>query len=338
MESQTPKSFWKRPEGVTGKIILGLIAAGGIWGLYTFLPLLVVLLQNTLYAAVLLGVVGAITFLALDPRFRNLIGYGYKSIMRVITGLFIQLDPIGIIESYIGDLKKNLGGMNQQIVNLNGQMKSLKNVIDENTQQMSNNLKLASVAKEKCKNDLVILKSRKAGRLKESNETLTTLYVKMEKLYRVLTKMYETAGVLLEDIQDEVDVKKRERKAILAGHSAFKSAMKIIQGDQDKQSLFNQSMEFLAEDLGAKVGEMERFMEMSANFMDSVDIQNGIFQEEGLNLLEEWEKEGSSILLGDQKKTLLAAAENEQDVLDLEKPVLIPNKVKENRYTNLYKQ
>jgi len=337
-ELKTPKSFWQKPEGKLGHIMLWVIGAAGLFGLYTFLPAIIALLQNTIYAAFLLGIIGVVIFLALDSRVRNLISYAYKSVMRLVTGMFIQLDPIGIIKSYIEDLKGNLNKMNGQISNLRGQMRNLKTVIDENEQQMTANLKLASVAKEKGKNDVTILKSRKAGRLKDSNITLNALYIKMEKLYRILCKMYETAGVLLEDIQDEVTVKERERKAILAGHSAFTSAMKIIQGDQDKQALFNQAMEYMAEDLGAKVGEMERFMEMSASFMDSVDLQNGIYQEEGLNLLEEWEKNGTSILLGDEKKTLLAKAEDHNDVLDFEKPVLIPNKVKENRYSSLYNQ
>ena len=40
--------------------------------------------------------------------------------------------------------------------------------------------------------------------------------------------------------------------------------------------------------------------------MDSIDLQNGVFEEEGLNMLEKWEKEGVSLLLGDDKKALIA--------------------------------
>jgi hypothetical protein len=38
-------------------------------------------------------------------------------------------------------------------------------------------------------------------------------------------------------------------------------------------------------------------MEMSSNFMDSVDLQNGVFEEQGLKMLEEWEKKSSLMLL-----------------------------------------
>lgn len=112
----------------------------------------------------------------------------------------------------------------------------------------------------------------------------------MEILYRVLTKMYENSEIMMEDIKDQVSVKEQERNAIRASHSAMKSAMSIISGDKDQRAMFDQALEAIADDVSAKMGEMERFMEMSSNFMDSVDLQNGVFEEEGLKMLEMWEK------------------------------------------------
>ena len=63
------------------------------------------------------------------------------------------------------------------------------------------------------------------------------------------------------------------------------------------------AMEAVAEDVAGKVGEMERFMEMSANFMDSVDLQNGVFEEEGIKMLEQWEKNSTLMLLGEGTPT-----------------------------------
>ena len=145
----------------------------------------------------------------------------------------------------------------------------------------------------------MILKSRKAGRLKESNMRLEDLYKKMEVLYRVLSKMYENSEILKEDIADQVEVKEQERKAIHASHSAMKSAMNIISGNTDARYMFDMALEAIADDVSEKVGEMERFMDMSSNFMESVDLRNGVFEEEGLAMLEEWEKKGVSKILGD---------------------------------------
>ena len=113
----------------------------------------------------------------------------------------------------------------------------------------------------------MILKSRQAGRLSESNLKLEDLYRKMEILYRVLTKMYENSQVLMEDIQDQVMVKEQERKAIHASYGAMKSAMSIMSGDPDKRAMFDMAMESIAEDVAGKVGEMEQFMEIFKTMM-----------------------------------------------------------------------
>lgn len=329
--SLKPKSFWKKPEGKTGMLFMGLLGAGGLYGLYKVLPFLIKIAENTLYLGVLLAVLGALIYMVLDPKMRNLIFYMYKSFMRWITGIFIQIDPIGILKSYIDDLKDNLKKMNKQIAVLKGQMKRLQQIIYDNKKSINSNLKLASAAKEKDKKGIMILKSRKAGRLQESNLKLDGLYKKMEILYRVLVKMYENSEILLEDIEDQVMVKEQERKAIRASHSAMKSAMNIIAGNNDKKEMFDRALEVIAEDVSMKIGEMERFMDMSTNFMDSIDLQNGIFEEEGLELLEKWEKEGVSLILGNQKDLLV----HDQHSVDLDAPI-VKNKTQNNQYSDLF--
>lgn len=329
-----PKSFWQRPEGVTGMIFLAATVIGGGFLLVTVLPTLIALMQNTLALAAMLVVLAAIIYMVLDPKMRALVGYGYKSVMRWITSLFVQVDPIGILKNYVEDLKNNLRKMNRQIGQLRGQMHKLKELIHNNKKQIENNLELASKARDNNKQNMMILKSRKAGRLKESNMRLEDLYKKMEILYRVLTKMYENSDILIEDIQDQVKVKEQERKAIHASSSAMKSAMSIISGDPDKRAMFDQAMEAVTEDVSRKVGEMEQFMEMSANFMDSVDLQNGVFEEEGLRMLEKWEQEGVSLILGEEKDTLLVQANSEAEILDLNAPIKKP--IRETNHNNQY--
>lgn len=327
-----PKSFWQKPEGVTGLIFLVAVLAG-VGFLAMALPWATIL-ANTLYMAGTIAALGAVIYMALDPKIRNLVFYAYKSVMRAITGMFVQIDPIGILKTYVEELQNNLRKMNKQISQLRAQMHKLKELIVNNEREISSNLKLAGKAKETNKRNVMILKSRRAGRLKDSNMRLEELYKKMEVLYRVLTKMYENSQILAEDINDQVSVKEQERKAIHASHGAMKSAMSVINGDPDQRAMFDMAMENITEDVANKVGEMERFMEMSANFMDSVDLQNGVFEEEGMQMLEQWEKESTSLLLGEEKSQLLLQAESDNDVLDLDAPV--PERARQSGSKNQY--
>lgn len=331
------KSFWKKPEGITGAIFLlagAFLVTRVIMATWTAL---VAAFSTPLGMALILGVLGVLLFMALDSKARNLIWYMYKSTMRWITGIFVQIDPIGILKSYVSELKGNLKKMRKQIGRLRGQMHKLKEMIVNNKKDIQTNMQLASKAKKTNQEAVMILKSRKAGRLRESNLKLEDLYNKMEVLYRVLSKMYENSAILAEDIEDQVQLKEQERKAIMAGHSAMKSAMSIIKGDSDKRAMFDQALEAIADDVSMKVGEMERFMEMSESFMSSIDLQNGIFEEKGLKMLEEWEKKSTSLLLGTEKEDLISKANSDEEVLDLNQPLKEPEKVgRRNQYDNFF--
>jgi hypothetical protein len=337
MKNITAKSFWQKPEGKTGMIGLIAMIAGGGYLLYKALPFLITLTSNLLYLSFLLLGLGALIYLILDPKIRNLVFYIYKSVVRWLTGLFIQIDPIGILRTYLEELGNNLKNMSKQLAIVKGQMQRLKMLMEENKKTIDNNLKLASKAKESAKEAVMILKSRKAGRLQESNLRLDELYKKLELLYRVLLKMYENSEIMMEDIEDQVMVKEQERKAIRASHSAMKSAMNIIAGNSDKREMFDQALEAIADDVSLKIGEMERFMEMSSNFMQSIDLQNGVFEEEGLQLLEKWEKEGVSLILGGEKDLLINKSKSDTDVIDLDQPIGGNVSPHTNQYSDLFK-
>ena len=274
-----------------------------------------------------MAVLAGIIYMVLDPKIRGMVSYMYKSVMRAITGLFVTIDPIGILKNYVDDLSDNLKKMSKQIGGLRGQMRSLKTTMDNNAKEIANNLQLASVAQKQGKQQQVILSTRKAARLKESNGKYEKLHSKMEVMHRILTKMYQNSEILLEDTKDQVQLKEQEYKAMTASHSAMKSAMSVISGDPDKRAMFDQALEHIADDVASKVGEMEQFMDMCSNVMSSIDLQNGVFEEQGMKMLQEMEKQSSMLL--------------EEGTLDLNQPVATPEKRttsggSDNKYDNLF--
>jgi len=72
--------------------------------------------------------------------------------------------------------------------------------------------------------------------------------------------------------------------------------------------------------------------------MDSIDLQNGVFEEEGLAMLEKWEKEGVSTLLGVEKNKIIAKANSATEVLDLNEPMHVPTKAQRggNQYDTFF--
>jgi hypothetical protein len=92
---------------------------------------------------------------------------------------------------------------------------------------------------------------------------------------------------------------------ILASYSAMSAAKKILQGGTDEKELFDQAMEFVVNDFGMKMGEIDSFIENSKGFVEGLDMQNGVYEADALKKLQAWEQKADSILLGSGKQQLL---------------------------------
>lgn len=310
---ETPKkSFWARPEGTTGMLFL---AAAGV-GLYAALPALLAftaglmtLLGQTIAVVVLCAVLGALLYILTNKKFLTLCSYIFKSAMRKVTGVFVEIDPIGIMKSYVEDLKDKRETMGVSRDKLNGQITVLEGQIRKNVNDLNNAMALAKVAHEKGNTGVFSTNSRQAGRLEKLNkESFGPMLLQLQVHLKAINKYYEVTGTVIDDLSNEVKAREIERKMILASHSAMKAAKAILQGGTDQKELFDQAMEFVVEDYGMKMGEIDSFIENSKSFVEGLDIQNGVYEADAFEKLKAWEKKADSILLGNEKQHMLEQA------------------------------
>jgi hypothetical protein len=306
--NDTPqKSFWSRPEGTTGMLAIG----AGVVGLYFALPTLIAfmagmaaLLGHTIAVVALCAVLAAMLFVLTNKKFLTLCSYMFKSAMRKITGLFVEIDPIGIMKSYIEDLIKKREGMDSSRSKLKGQISVLKKKINDNATGYDRAMSMASLAKDKGNTGVLAVQSRQAGRLERLNkESFGPLLAQMEVHLRALDKYYEVTGTVIDDLGNEVEARKMEREMIMASYSAMSAAKKILMGGTDEKELFDQAMEFVVNDFGMKMGEIDSFIE-------GLDMQNGVYEADALKKLQAWEAKADSILLGNGKAQLLETTLN----------------------------
>lgn len=309
LNEKSTKSFWARPEGTTGMLVL---AAGAV-GLYFALPTLIVfmsglaaLLGHTIAVVVLCAVLAALLYVLTNKKFLTLMKYAFKSAMRKITGWFVEIDPIGIMKSYIEDLVKKREIMEEGRDKLQGQIRVLESKIRTNEQKHENAMALAKVAQDKGNQGVFSVNARQAGRLEKLNEaSFKPLLVQLQIHLKAIKKYHEVTGTVIEDLKNEVDARQVEREMILASYSAMSAAKKILQGGTDEKELFDQAMEFVVQDFGMKMGEIDAFIESSKSFVEGLDMQNGVYEAAALEKLQAWEKKADSILLGEAGKQAL---------------------------------
>ncbi len=319
-EDNSLKSFWKKPEGKPGMVVLvGLVGIAGYF-LYKALPSIIELMQNTITALALgLGIFAILTVL-MNNRFRTTVWYLYKGLMRWFTGIAIELNPIAILESYVEDIKEKIKKMEVQLTGLKGQIGIINQKLTKSKADWRMEMERASQANKMGKDAEVALHTRQAGRLQSYIDNMEALYKKMEVLFKVLEKMAYYSGIMVKDTEMTVEIKKEEREAITKSHSVMKSAMNIIKGNDDKKVIFDQAMEFVVDDIGFKVGEMERMLDASTEFINSVDLDNAVYEERGVKMLEDFDKKGMDAIFGNKKSGQSLPAGNYNNLTNFSTP------------------
>jgi hypothetical protein len=295
----TGKSFWQRPEGKVGVAVTGVAVAAGVYGIYLALPALIALASNLIALAALCAAAGFAFYLFADGRVRAFAAYLYKSLFRLLTSFFIEIDPIGILRSHIAELGLKLDAMRGQLGNLNGQIRRVERLIDQNTELREKALALAQTGRhDPAHADASRLQARHAVKLEDSNARLGAMQQQMQTLFRMLKKLSDTSELVLQDMQNTVDIKTRERSSIKAAYSAYRGALAILQGQSEGRELYDRAMEFLNDDYARKLGEIEMFMDFSDGVIKAADLENLAYDARATDRLDEWERRLSDTLLG----------------------------------------
>ncbi|HYQ16640.1 MAG TPA: hypothetical protein VEQ58_12805, partial [Polyangiaceae bacterium] len=137
-----------------------------------------------------------------------------------------------------------------------------------------------------------------AVKLEDSNARLGAMRQQMQTLFRMLKKLGDTSELVLQDMQNTVDIKTRERSSIKAAYSAYRGALAILQGQSEGRELYDRAMEFLNDDYARKLGEIEMFMDFSDGVIKAADLENLAYDARATERLDEWERRLSDTLLG----------------------------------------
>jgi beta-N-acetylglucosaminidase len=112
----------------------------------------------------------------------------------------------------------------------------------------------------------------------------------MKTVLAFMEKVNQSADYIIKETEIKVRLKETEYQIVKESSNALKTAVSIFKGDPDKRYYFDQSMEYIQDDMSMKLGEMKRAMDLSMDFINGVDIQNGILSDKGEALLEAYNK------------------------------------------------
>ena len=135
----------------------------------------------------------------------------------------------------------------------------------------------------------------------------------MKTILGFMEKVNTSADYIIKETEIKVKLKEAEYQIVKESSSALRTAVSIFKGNPDKKFYFDESMEYIQDDMSKKLGEMKRAMDLSSDFINSVDIQNGILSDKGQAMLDAFNNGNFSLVQIDAPKAISAKSSPSKD-------------------------
>jgi hypothetical protein len=177
-------------------------------------------------------------------------------------------------------------------------------------------LDIAAAALKKGDTGAMQVASAQAKRLQNFSLRLEPIETNLQKIETYLEAVHKNSGYMVQDMENELNVKKAEYKAVTKGNNALNTALACMRGNPDKRKMMEDSMEYLKEDMSNKLANMKYVIRKSAEDMKTIDLQNATMETEGLRLLQEYRPELFAFTAGQEPIAIQQARASETKPLN----------------------
>jgi len=282
------KSYWNRPGGKFGTFA-GLLILGAIG--YYLMPIATTIVWNTINFGIALVVAFVLYMILSNRKLWMSLFYLYEIMMKKLVGIVIELDPFIIAEDYIHDMEKERDNLYNKSIEVDGQKEGIVAKISEKEKEKNKQLNIAAAAQKQGMGMELANATRQVARLDQYIASLTPIKANLEKIGDYLTAVHKNSKYMIDDMKNDLDLKKDLYQSVTKGNNALNSALKIFNGDPEKKLMVEQSMDYLKDDMAGKLASMKKAISYSGDFMKSIDLENASYQTEGLKMLEEYRPE-----------------------------------------------
>jgi len=291
LQNYTPKSFWKRPEGPFGMVVLAAIIVGAGVGLYVILPFLITLLTNTLYAAGLVAALIAVLWLAFNPTFRAAVRNLFQYMVRWFASWVVETDPIGILRNNLDDMKKAKSDLDQTLQRFAGSDERLQRSIaaknDEITglgHKAAKAEQMAAAASDPMEKERLMLERQtfleKAGMLMQGVKQLQALEDQTSKMLKTFQHWSQIADSKIQRTENKVGFLAEQRKMILDAKATLGVGQRLLRGNPEQLKMVDMALDYLEEDTSRTLGEIREFSRYTDRLLTDDQIESGAAADE----------------------------------------------------------
>jgi phage shock protein A len=282
-------TFWQRPEGTTGKILVGgaLLAAVAVF--VHFLPSLILIAQNVIHLAMLAGVIVALFFLVTAERPRTLLFYALQMVSRWITSNFVDLDPVAILKAFARQMRKKRDDVQASISRILGVSRTLEGEIKRSEKELNDALRLADAAEKQGDEDALNTQAEKAGRRDANLKEYKEMFSVVQEILDALNRVKRRVDYHIANSEDEMNELIRKNEVATATRAATSSASAVL-GDSDFLEVRNMAADRIRERYTTALGELDGLIYMSRDLDKEIDLNQLAFRSDGRKKLDELRK------------------------------------------------
>ena len=307
-ESTADLPKWQQPEKTAGWLVLAGLAGTAVYFWGQIVPFLVDMVFDTVKLGIGLGALFVVFLLATNKRIQAGLWYAGQRILRTAAGLFVNTDPIGIMEDYIANTEKEARKMDEEVGHIEGARELVQRKLAANAAQTQEYLALADSATRQGEKDAAESYASRAAQLQDYSQRLQPMAATTANVSVVMRQILKAALRQIDSSKFKVNLLKDEYALVKRTSSGMRAAMNILRGDPDKKYFFDLATDRVAQDMAQQLGQIKQAMRYSQEFVKEMDIQNGVMSEKGQRLLEKYQKGDFNALLTNENPNVATAA------------------------------
>lgn len=308
MDTPKKNSFWNRPEGTTGKAILWGLGIGAAALLWKFSGAIISLLVNVYIIGGLLLGLYILYLVVSSERFSTLLFYMLQSISRAITSMWVEFDPVAILESFIKDMKDKLETVDTAITKMMTVRQKAAKERETADREMRDFINKANVADQagnmEAERDVL---AAKAGRRKKMIEDADSNLKYTSDAIATLQRVRNLVVYHIENSEDEAKYLKSSNEQALAMIAATAAASEAL-GDTDKLDVKNMARDVILDRTATARGQVESLMEFTRNMSTDMNLTDLTYKSDGAKMLADLQKSLNTAEKGTPQKAIGAGA------------------------------
>lgn len=303
--TQSAPTFWKRPEGKVGAVLLAFLGFGALIGLKAALPWLIELSKDLLKLYIYGGAVLGITFFLMLRPVRRTIRLHFETFAQSIYDGFIRRNPDKVMDNHLRKMGQKVEEITLHKRNLGKQRGVLKQEIQSIEEEKEQLLSKASQAKTEYEKggpnasqfraSMASSASMVGGR-ERALSSLNAMLNKIDATLAVVDKMDFYSRVMHSSLADTIKLKKRLKDIAITAHGAVSAAYDIAFGGGESGEDYKKALEAAETLTGQKMGDIDVMFSDLEIVINELSLQGKADENSGMRSLAEFEKKYMNVI------------------------------------------